>query len=246
MTQGYGDFGSVSKAYDEARQGFPEGVIQYFWTFIEDSSPIVLDVGCGTGIATRQLVKPGVRIFGSDKDAAMIKIAKEKGPREITYVVAQTDNLPFKDEQFSAITAFSAFHWFSDKESISEVRRILKKGGLFFVANKNDVGNFKKGYKTVLNPFIRGELPNIKRNYSPVDIFRENSFAAIEERHFSTSECFTFSQAVSYPQSMSIWNLVPEIKRQEAYGAIEKYCEKKLEGEKIERGLDILVVAGKK
>ncbi len=243
---GYGDFGNLGKQYDEARQGFPTEVIEYFWTLIQNHNSSILDAGCGTGISTRQLLKPEAHLFGSDKDPEMIKLAKERGPSEIAYFVALASHMPFNEEQFDAITAFSAFHWFNDKKSVDEIRRILKNGGIFFVVNKNDAGDFKKRYKEILSPFIQGALPDAKKNYNPAQILQENGFTNVKEKKFETSEFFDFSQAIAYLQSISIWNLVPGNKKSEALQAIESYCKNRLVGGFIERKLEILVISGRK
>lgn len=243
---GYGDFGNLGKQYDEARQGVPDEVIQYFWSLVETPSPVVLDIGCGTGIVTRQLQTSEVKLFGSDKDSEMIKIAKEKGLAEITYVVAPADALPFEDNLFDAIAAFSAFHWFSDKKSVGEIKRVLKPGGIFFVANKNDSSDFKDGYKALLKPFIQGEMPDVKEKYNPAEILKVNGFSDVQEKIFEASEFFTLSQAITYLQSVSVWNLVPNGKKDEAIQAVEDYCKSKLENNFIVRKLNIVAVSGLK
>ncbi len=126
---GYGTFGNLSKHYDEARQGFPQEIIDYFWSFLKTESPIILDAGCGTGISTRHLIRDSAKIFGSDNDSEMIKQAQMKGKDGIGYTVASANDMPFQNGQFDAVTAFSAFHWFCDRESIDEIKRVLKNGG---------------------------------------------------------------------------------------------------------------------
>ena len=84
---------------------------------LKGSRARVLDLGCGTGISTRQLVRDGAKIFGADKDANMIGEAKKEAS-SIQYVVAEAGRLPFGDASFDALTSFAAFHWFTDADSI--------------------------------------------------------------------------------------------------------------------------------
>ena len=55
----YGDFGNLTSNYVLARQQFPQRVIELLFESIDSNTelPFILDVGCGTGIATRQLAK---------------------------------------------------------------------------------------------------------------------------------------------------------------------------------------------
>jgi SAM-dependent methyltransferase len=243
---GYGDFGNLSKNYNKGRQGFPKEVIDYFWSLAEVNKPVVLDIGCGTGIATRQLACSGAKMFGIDIDLDMVSSGRRRRSSNITYFVCPSNRLPFEDERFDAITAFSAFHWFCDDESVGEIRRVLKKGGTFFVVNKNDAGNFKERYKAVLQPFICGEMPNSKNGYSANEILQRHAFSDIEEKRFVKSEFLGLPQALAYLQSVSIWNLVQQERKPEALKAIECFCKEKLEHNRIERKLEIVVVAGRK
>ncbi len=243
---GHGDFGNLAKKYDEARQGFPKEVIDCLWTKVKQMTPYILDVGCGTGIPTRQLVDKGAVVIGSDKDAQMIKMAMDKPLTNLIYVTAPTGRLPFLTNTFDIVTAFSALHWFADNDSVQEMYRVLKIGGIVFVANKNEAGNFKQGYKAVLKPFITRDLPDVKKDYSPRDLLMEANFLDVEERSFQTSEFFTLPQVIAYLQSVSIWNLVPESLKPEALAALEKYCRGGMVNGAIERKLEVMVVCGRK
>lgn len=82
-----GNFGHLRQAYTQARLPFPEGVIRYIVQYLPLTSAAVLDVGCGTGIGTRQLHEKGLTVIGSDIDSAMIEEAQKASP-SISYVLA--------------------------------------------------------------------------------------------------------------------------------------------------------------
>lgn len=50
------EFGKLSQAYSVARLDYPQEVIDYVISFAYKDAKI-LDLGCGTGIATRQLAQ---------------------------------------------------------------------------------------------------------------------------------------------------------------------------------------------
>jgi len=68
-----------------------------------------LDVGCGTGIITRQLAVRRASLTGTDIDSRMLEQAKQHLGKQIDYLVAPTEKLPLPDTSFDAVTAFSAF-----------------------------------------------------------------------------------------------------------------------------------------
>lgn len=244
--KGYGDFGNLSKNYDKMRKGFPEDVIDYIFQKIEKMHPFILDIGCGTGIATEQLCEKGANVAGTDVDAEMIRQAEADNRYLIEYHVATAEKQPFKDKMFDAVTAFSAFHWFTNKVTLSENKRVLKPGGYFFAVNKNEVDDFKKKNKEILQRFINQKLPYAKNEYDPKKVLEENFFQSIDEKIFPVSEYFNLEEAVGYIQTMSVWNLVPKNKIDDALNALREHFSQTLSTSGyVERKLNVVVVSGK-
>lgn len=102
------NFGKLSDKYVAARKGYPEKLFQYLLINATGGSK-TLDVGCGTGIASRQLKSHGFDVIGVDKDQVMIGVAKISDSK-IPYVVASADNLPFASDSFDFVTTFTALH----------------------------------------------------------------------------------------------------------------------------------------
>lgn len=99
----------------------------------------VLDIGCGTGILTRQLAKvlDGSRsdqAIGIDAAAKMIAVARRKaaGLTHLRFETALAENLPFAENSFDAAVSTFFYHHI-DRElkdlSLTELRRVLKPGG---------------------------------------------------------------------------------------------------------------------
>ncbi len=243
---GYGDFGNLSRHYDSARHGVPQVILNYLWQKFESPTPSILDVGCGTGISTRQLLNHRAHVIGADRDSEMIDAAIQQGPRHAAYVVAPVHQLPFENEHFDAVTAFSAFHWFANKKSLDEIQRVLKPGGIICVVNKNDVGDFKRAYKAILAQFIEGDLPNVKICYDPKTLLSNAGLQSVEEKLFETQERFTVPKAITYLQSVSSWNLVPSTKKRDVLKKLRGFCQERCHNGFVERKLEIVVVTSRK
>ena len=240
--QGYGTFGNLGRDYQKARHAFPAAV---FDLFAQHAHPPVhvLDLGCGTGIASRQLAERGYHVVGTDIDPAMIAFAREERG-SIEYHIAPSAALPFADGTFDAATAFSAFHWFSDNASVTEIKRVLKPKGIFMAVNKNDVSGFKIGYRAVLAPFIEVALPNAKKDYAPAHILTREGFTSVEKYAFRAEEFYTLDEALAYLRSVSLWNLVPDSKKVAANEAIVHYCEGEMRDSVLTRVIDVVAVLG--
>lgn len=242
--KGYGNFGNLSKNYDRVRKGFPAETIDYILKKIGKEKPYILDMGCGTGIATEELREKGACVVGTDIDAKMIHQAEANNRYQIKYYVAPAEKQPFEDKKFDAVTAFSAFHWFTNKKVLDEIKRVLKPKGFFFAVNKNEVGDFKKKNKKILHRFIKKKPPDVKKKYNPKKILGGNNFRPVEEKTFPITEYFNPAEAVDYVQTMSIWNLLPEKKKREALEQLSKHFKRIMRNGRVERQLDIVVISG--
>lgn len=241
---GYGNFGNLSKQYAEARQDFPLEVIDWFWLLVKNQNARILDLGCGTGISTRQIAESGGVVIGCDVDKQMIVEAKKTNDG-LEYLVVGAENLPFSNAEFDAISAFSAFHWFANEQALSEIQRVIKLGGVFFVVNKNDTGDFKSGYKKIIKSVLNQDLPEAKKEYKPEKLLKESGFTDIQIRNFEVNEYFSPECAIQYLQSVSIWNLVPSNMKSTILKLLEDYCQERAISGKIERKLNVKCVAGR-
>lgn len=102
-----------------------------------DPGERVLDLGCGDGVLSAELVRAGAEVVGVDLSEAMIERARERG---IDARLADARCLAF-DREFDAVFSNAALHWMIDLEAVfSGVARALKPGGRF-VAEMGGHGN---------------------------------------------------------------------------------------------------------
>jgi|SRR3989344_92509 len=241
---GYGTFGNLSKTYDGIRPTIPDQIIDDLFSHLPHQ-PRILDVGCGTGIITRQLAKQGVTIVGTDIDARMIEEAKQY-LEKIDYLTAPTEKLPLPDSTFDAVTAFSAFHWFANAQALAEIKRVLKNSEYLFIANRNQTGNLRKEYLQVLQSFVEKPLPSAKQNYEPADLLKSAEFVNILEKKLPIVENLSVEQALTYVRSTSLWNLIPEWRKQEAEDSLMKFFADQVTEGFVHRPIEIQTVIGKK
>lgn len=126
----------------------------------------ILDIGCGTGIATRQLAARGFRMVGADLDADMVEEARALGEAG-SYQVATASQLDFPDSEFDGATAFGAFHWFSDEASVRSIQPVLRRGAAIVVVNKNDVGDCRESIVEIVSRHVALASARPKRDYQP-------------------------------------------------------------------------------
>ncbi|WP_245585084.1 class I SAM-dependent methyltransferase [Solimonas flava] len=98
----------------------------------------VLDLGCGDGALTEQLVERGATVVGADASPELVAAARARG---LDARVLDGQALPF-DAEFDAVFSNAALHWMKrDPDAVlAGVARALKPGGRF-VAEMGAAGN---------------------------------------------------------------------------------------------------------
>lgn len=121
--------------------GIKKNLFQKFWhnrRFSEANKLLtditakdILDVGCHGGKFTSIILSqfPKANIIGIDISSEAIASAKNKYPN-INFLIAWAEKLPFDDSKFDLVTCFEVLeHLEKPQQSISEIKRILKKNG---------------------------------------------------------------------------------------------------------------------
>ncbi|MFC1418319.1 class I SAM-dependent methyltransferase [Streptacidiphilus cavernicola] len=123
-------FGAVAAGYQAARPSYPQSLFDA----IEELSgrPLkgarVLDVGAGTGIATRLLRDRGAEVVAVEPTPGMAAQLRASSP-EIPLVRGDGHALPFADGTADLVTYAQAFHWTTPEHSVPEAARVLRRGG---------------------------------------------------------------------------------------------------------------------
>lgn len=99
----------------------------------------VLEIACGTGIATRHLrnrLPAGATLVATDLNQPMIDYAKGKlaGMRGVEWQTADAGALPFPDKSFDAVVCQFGLMFVPDKQAaVREARRVLARGGTYLL-----------------------------------------------------------------------------------------------------------------
>lgn len=100
----------------------------------------ILDIGCGRGFLLKKLkakAEPESRFFGLDISQKLREIAKANNPgAEI--ILGDAESTPFKDNYFDFVFMTEVLeHLLDYDKALSEVKRVLKSGGIFIATVPN-------------------------------------------------------------------------------------------------------------
>jgi len=134
-------------------------------------TPHILDVATGTAdLAIAAMKIKSSRVTGIDISAKMLEIGIEKIRRKgysetIGLIQADSEAIPFEDNTFDvAMVAFGVRNFSDPVKGLSEMRRVIRKGGLIMVLEFSKPTGFP--FKAIYNFYFRNILPLFGRFFS--------------------------------------------------------------------------------
>jgi demethylmenaquinone methyltransferase/2-methoxy-6-polyprenyl-1,4-benzoquinol methylase len=153
-------FNTISGNYDNLNRVISFG-IDINWRnkvldLVAKSNPkTILDIATGTGdLAILMAQTPESKIIGLDISEGMLavgveKIAAKQLSDRIEMLLGDSENMPFEDNYFDAITvAFGVRNFENLEKGLAEILRVLKPGGTFVILETSvpEKTPFKQGY----------------------------------------------------------------------------------------------------
>jgi ubiquinone/menaquinone biosynthesis C-methylase UbiE len=155
--------------------------------FVEPTSNL-LELGCGTGYFTKEIVKTKAHVVAIDISPELLAIAKKNVTEpNVSFCEENAYNMTFKEDQFDYVIGSSVLHHLDITKAISEIYRVLKVGGIMAFTEPN-----------MMNPQIalQKNIPYIKRKLgdSPDEtaFFRWQIYNLLRKQGFNRIEIKTF------------------------------------------------------
>jgi len=102
---------------------------------------MILDVGCGTGIFTLDIIESGPSVVGLEISRPMLMRARQKtGGNAFHPITGDMLSLPFADKVFDKTVSMTALEFIEDAQAaVGELFRVTKKGGTIVAATLNSL-----------------------------------------------------------------------------------------------------------
>jgi ubiquinone/menaquinone biosynthesis C-methylase UbiE len=122
----------LAQEYASHRTGYSNELYDTIAAFGLRRGATILDVGCGTGIASQPFAMNGFPVTGVDASEAMLAHAVQQMP-SATFVKGEAEALPFPNERFDVVISAQTYHWVDRPRALAEAYRVLRRGGTIAV-----------------------------------------------------------------------------------------------------------------
>ncbi|MGC4896704.1 class I SAM-dependent methyltransferase [Micromonospora sp. DT31] len=119
-------FGAAADAYERFRPGYPEELADLVLAYADRPVRTALEIGAGTGKATRLFARRGIAVTATDPDPAMLAHV----PADVRRVRAAFEDLP-AGERYDLVYAAASLHWTRPQGRYERLAALLTPGGVF-------------------------------------------------------------------------------------------------------------------
>jgi SAM-dependent methyltransferase len=125
-------FNEVPELYDRVRPGYPHELFAELIaiTGINEGSS-VLEVGCGTGQATRSLAEIGCSVTAVERGTEMAMVASERlaAFSNVRIETSSFENWADRGRRFDLLVAAASWHWVDPSIGWLKAHQVLRPGG---------------------------------------------------------------------------------------------------------------------
>jgi SAM-dependent methyltransferase len=225
-------FEEVPELYDRARPEYPPELFDDLITLggIPDGGRI-LELGCGTGKATRPLAERGLDIVCLELGQGLAAVARSNLAGFPNVEIFNTAFERWKtNARFDAVVAFTSFHWIDPEVKYEKTARLLREGGALAVAASRHVwpedgdpfwAEVQEDYDAVVPsddnqpPPRPDDVPSLGAEIEASGLFR-----VVATKHYPRDLSYTADEYVALLDTYSGHRTIPEPQRLELYERI--------------------------
>ena len=123
-------FGSVASAYERFRPGYPDELVDEVLAYAGRPVRTALEIGAGTGKATRVFAGRGIAVTATDPDSAMLLELRKHVPETVVGVQAAFEDLPLAPV-YDLVFAAASLHWTQPDHRWERMAAMLRRHGVF-------------------------------------------------------------------------------------------------------------------
>ena len=128
-------FSGFADLYDANRPSPPRALGPLLVSYANVPRPAVVDLGSGTGLSSRWATAWAGSVIGVEPNDDMRAAAESRHTPGVTYLPGVSHRTGLDDRVADVVLAVQAMHWMEPDTTLAEVARILRRGGVFAIAD---------------------------------------------------------------------------------------------------------------
>lgn len=223
-------FGPIAESYEQYRPGYPDALFHVVAAYAGRPIPTALEIGAGTGKATRLFAGHGVRVTATEPDAAMLAQLRATSPRGVTAVRAALEDLQL-GSTYRLVYAAASLHWTAARGRWDRVSSLLEPGGVFASfggpfelsdpAVEDAVGAARASFmETDDVPSPDGTPPDEPLQWPGTELQRSGLFHDIRQEVVERRLRMTAHDYLGYLSTVSAYLQLPPGQRRDVFDAI--------------------------
>ena len=168
----------------------------------------ILDLGCGTGVISENLLQRGFIVTGIDSSEAILDSTRENGKKSrfewnALFLSGKTEQSDLPDDSFDAVMAVGVLAYVKwDRWALQEMYRVLKPGGFLIVTVPNRIS-----FLNITDPWLfisnirllvtRGNNYTTRVSQKSVGTFTRNVYSPSSLRNILIHLDFTIIDSIS-------------------------------------------------
>jgi SAM-dependent methyltransferase len=225
-------FGAMAEAYERFRPGYPAELFDLVIAYAGRPVLTALEIGAGTGKATRLFAERGVTVTATEPDGAMLAELVKHVPASVTAVQAAFEEVA-AGQRYGLVYAAAALHWTNPDGRWPRVAALLEPGGVFASfggpARLADPG-LAEAVRAARAPFLAtddvpspdGTPPDDDMQWPGTELQRSEWFADVQQRVLERRLTMRADDYVSHLSTISAYLELPPGEREQAYREIRE------------------------
>ena len=224
-------FGAKAGEYERFRPGYPVELFDMVMTYAGQPVRTALEIGAGTGKATRLFAQRGVTVTATEPDGAMLAELRKHVPANVKTVQAAFEDL-LPDQSYGLVYAAAALHWTNPEGRWSRIAALLEPGGVF-ASFGGPVGKFvdpavEEAVRAARAPFLDsddvpspdGTPPEQDMQWPGTELQRSDSFADVQQFVIERRLTMSARDYVGHLSTISAYLELPASEQEQVFSQI--------------------------
>jgi SAM-dependent methyltransferase len=223
-------FGAIAEAYERFRPGYPKELLDTVVTYAGRPVRTALEIGAGTGKATRLFAEHGVMVTATEPDAAMLTELHKAVPANVRTVRAAFEDLR-PGETYGLVYAAAALHWTHAEGRWSRVAALLEPGGVFAsFGGQVQLADpaVEESVRAARAPFLEtdeisspdGTAPDEEMQWPGTELQRSELFSDVQQSVVKRRLTMSAHDYIGHLSTVSAYLQLPRPVQQQTYDAI--------------------------